>query len=348
MRHPTAEDEPQVTLVISTDPPKARPAALHRAMTIAQAFARIAGGCLDHVIAAAAYAQGSNDPEGVHQARVAIRRLRAAFSVFRPVLPRRKPAIIRRLRMLQRRLGATRELDVLIEETIASMPMRSRMGRGMRDLLRLTQNRRDGSRRRARTALSSAQCVALRSELAPSIDRYLAMGLASRATATRLGEPIEVFAADVLGRRWRKVKGLGARLGELDEIGLHALRIEVKKLRYAAEFFRDLWPQERTQRYLALLKSLQQLLGTAHDAAVAVTLIADLGKQGGTHAERAASLVQSWAKACFGRDRRNLTAQWQRCAKVNGFWEAPRGHWKRPIRHTPELAGSARFTPHAL
>jgi triphosphatase len=61
---------------------KAEPLALEADATVEQAIQAILRNCLQHWCANEAAALDGSDPEGVHQMRVAIRRLRSAFSLF--------------------------------------------------------------------------------------------------------------------------------------------------------------------------------------------------------------------------------------------------------------------------
>jgi CHAD domain-containing protein len=81
-----------------------------------------------------------------------------------------------------------------------------------------------------------------------------------------LTTPTADFAAEVIQNCHRKARKLGKKVRILDSTELHRLRIRIKKLRYAAEFFGTLWPVHRTKKYLSTLKDLQQALGTYHDA----------------------------------------------------------------------------------
>jgi triphosphatase len=289
------------------------PFVLEPAMTVIEAFAAVTHVCITHIASAADVARKSADAEGIHQVRVGIRRLRAAFSVFGPALPPRRPPVVAQLRSLQQKLGAARELDVLLEETIASMPDKRRNRRGMRELVEVVEADRVASHRRARTALASKRCAELLSRLEPAVARY-AKRRANDMSA-RTDAPITDFAAEVLHSRRRKARKLGKQIDDLDPQELHKLRIRIKKLRYAAEFFGDLASGARNKRYVRALKHLQQLLGTTHDAVVAADLIARIGKRGGAEAERAAALVQKWANKSFKCVTRKLPGAWRRFDK---------------------------------
>ena len=93
--------------------------------------------------------------------------------------------------------------------------------------------------------------------------------------------PIETFAAEQLTRRWRKVRKKGRTLAQLDGDSRHKLRIQVKKLRYATEFFATLFAGKRTskqrQKFLSALEAQQHALGDLNDIAVHEHVIAALG-----------------------------------------------------------------------
>jgi hypothetical protein len=71
----------------------------------------------------------------------------------------------------------------------------------------------------------------------------------------------------VLARRHRKVVKRGRDLAGLDAVALHALRIDIKKARYAAEFFSTLYEARPVSEFTGALAHLQSLLGGLNDAA---------------------------------------------------------------------------------
>lgn len=116
--------------------PMAAPVHIDPAMSTGDSFAAIAQPCVAHVLASADYAYMSDYPEGIHELRVSIRRMRAAFAVFRGAEPENyRFRIGDELGLLQRKLGMAREWDVLVEETIASIPQRLRKQRSSEELV---------------------------------------------------------------------------------------------------------------------------------------------------------------------------------------------------------------------
>jgi inorganic triphosphatase YgiF len=130
----------------------AAPVRLDRDGNVRESFAAIAQACLVHVLVNADYAYQRGDPEGIHQLRVGIRRLRVAFSLFRDAMARPDShPIADELRALQQKLGAAREWDVLIEETIGRMPKKLR--KSSNNLVEIAQKSRAAGHRSAHAAL---------------------------------------------------------------------------------------------------------------------------------------------------------------------------------------------------
>jgi triphosphatase len=92
---------------------------------------------------------------------------------------------------------------------------------------------------------------------------------------------IKMYASEQLKRRWRKVRKKGKVLAQLSSNSRHKLRIQAKKLRYAAEFFGSLFVTKRSMKrrkqFLPALEHLQDGLGDLNDIAVHEKRIATLG-----------------------------------------------------------------------
>src|SRR3974377_2506317 len=87
-------------------------------------------------------------------------------------------------------------------------------------------------------------------------------------------------AADQLRRRWKKSLKSGKHLDALDPQHRHKLRIQAKKLRYAAEFFGPAFPHKKSMRrrkdFIESLQQLQDALGELNDIAVNEKLLQGL------------------------------------------------------------------------
>lgn len=195
----------------------------------------------------------AGDVSGVHQARVASRRLREVIPV-----TGRDAALVRRARLavreVTRALGPIRELDVCLgrfEPLAASQALSPVAALAVRGGLTTRRGRAWGAARRAVTASRQRRLARL-------------LGVLSAAPPTDAASVQAGVAARVAGRAGRVLASLEA-LGVLyDPVRLHAVRIAVKQLRYAYEVLDEL-RRGRTGTTLRQLKALQDLLGDAHD-----------------------------------------------------------------------------------
>ena len=305
--------------------PMAAPINVNLAMSVRECFAAIAQSSLAHVLASANFAYTSDDPEGIHQLRVAIRRMRAAFSVFRSAMPANyRPRLGHELRTLQQKLDAAREWDVLVEETIAGMPRRVRKQRSTEKLVRIAQTKRAEGDKSAHAALRNPQYTDVLLRLASWVDGQF--GSDARPTLVGkwkpdvLATPAPGFAAEVMRAYHEKVRKLGKKIRKLDAAELHRLRIRIKKLRYATEFLGGLWPTARAKRYLSALKGLQQVLGELHDATVAEGLIARLSIDKGADDKFSRKPVNRWLIKCQRRARKRVIELWSKFERQKPFW----------------------------
>jgi triphosphatase len=306
--------------------PTGAPVHIIPAMSVRDAFAAIAQACVAHVLASADYAYKSNDPEGIHELRVSIRRMRAAFAIFRGAMPQSyRFRVGDELRVLQRKLGMAREWAVLVEETIAGMPRRLRKLRSSEQLVQIAQTKRIEGYESAHAALRNPHYTDLLLRLASWIESQFDFG----APPTRerkwkpnvLAGPAPRFASEVMRAYHEKVRKLGKKISKLDTTELHRLRIRIKKLRYATEFFGSIWPSRRTKRYLSAVKDLQQVLGALHDATVAEKLVAHLETAGGGAAKFATAPFNHWLINCQQRRRKEAIELWGRFVKRKLFSE---------------------------
>jgi adenylate cyclase len=204
---------------------------------------------------------GSDDPEFIHQMRVALRRLRSALRVFRPILPAKLvAATVPQIRAPAGTLGRARDRDVLVQEVLA--PVRSAFPDDARiaALCAAAEKDRRSARNEARAALATAEHARFLLSFAAMLD-----ALPPAAN----DEPITAFAARRIGELHKKLRALAREAQNLDIEPLHALRVGAKRLRYAIEFFAPLYRAKSVKAGHARLVGLQDTLGTLTDLASA-------------------------------------------------------------------------------
>jgi CHAD domain-containing protein len=261
----------------------------------------------------------SQDPERIHQLRVATRRTLAAFEAFRDLVPAQSREWFEKwLRRIRRSAGNARDLDVLADRLSRD---HGHGGHG------ISTGRRHGAvdGKRSESGLDARR-------------RLIAMLSRQRATSRR---PIHDLHERLLGADWpghverlvdaladgRERQAFGAyarrrfkplterffaradrRLRNADEI--HRLRIEGKKLRYLLEIFATVFPERGVAKCEKALESLQESLGDFTDHAAAAERLKRLSKQDGASSERLTLVSLRKREARHAARARKVFTKW--------------------------------------
>lgn len=302
-------------------PVKAHPAALTADMSVNDAFKAIAWATLGHLQANECGVLGSRDPEYLHQARVALRRLRSVFSVFADLFPGEQTVpLTGELKWLAGELGPARDWDVFMAETLPSIVDGLDDYDGLAAFRRRCARLRQSARRRARIALGSQRYQRLTLMLSAWLAAEPWLQQVDDAMLTAFRVPVTEFASAVLERRFTLARKRGRKLRQLPAAGLHRLRIAIKKLRYAVDFFSMLYDEKRVHRMLARLACLQDILGVMNDAATAAGLMQGLGAQPGVAVVEARGIVLGWSKSRAKMLEHELYAAWKAFRGSGKFW----------------------------
>jgi triphosphatase len=241
-------------------------------MTAGQAFQVIGFSCLRH-FASNQDAVADSDSEGVHQMRVGLRRLRAAMSLFKELIEQPGSEHIKsELKWLTEQLGAARDLDVFLKEGVKPLEQEEPEAQEVATLADDLEGRRGAAFAQAKSAVESERYRKLVLECA----LWLAGGdwFTSRDPLIVAHRDIRVsdFAAAELARRTGKIIKQSKKLEALDTRRRHKLRIAIKKVRYACEFFESVYEGRKVERrrkvFTATLKGIQSGLGRLNDMQV--------------------------------------------------------------------------------
>lgn len=241
---------------------------LPRKASLPTAFQVIARSALHHV-AANEPAVLAGLPEGVHQMRVGVRRLRAALWVFSELLRcKQTDGIKNDLKWLADKLGPVRDLDVFLATRVKRLEEADPPIAGLGDLVAELEYRRTVAAEAAKAAIASARYRLLILNALEWIEGGAWLKLRPALRQQR----IRPFAADLLHRRIAKIKKRAREIGTLNVPDRHKLRIAMKKVRYSIYFFESLFDGHGSQKALAhhkkCLGSLQDSLGALNDIAV--------------------------------------------------------------------------------
>ena len=278
---------------------KAEPVPVRPGMTVAEGFQAIVTACVRHFRLNEPIVIERRMPEALHQARVAMRRLRSALTLFRPAVADEQFERLKdELRWFTAELGDARNLDVFLQGELPA---------GERERLE-----------RKRECVYDAVAAALES---PRF-RLVLLDLVSWAALGRwrqgkqAAKPLGPFVNGRIDRLWSRVSH-ATDLRKMDDQQRHHLRIQVKKLRYALEFVAALHTNEhkRQRKFGKAMEDIQDSLGYFHDIVVARTVLAlkswpiepDRGRE-----EEREHLRQARKSLC-------------RLHKVGPYWRHPNG-----------------------
>lgn len=306
-------------------PPAAQKAAavtLSAQMTPLEAFVTIANSCMEHWLANEPAARDGSDPEGVHQMRVGLRRLRSALLAFHKVIPSKdRDWMMVEVKWLLQQTGPARDWDVFLAELLQPIVAVNTGDAKMAGLVEAGGVLRAKSYKNLRQTIGSARYTAFVSQLGA----WLEPSATESELARKSPGTMEGFASRLLQRRHKKAMKNGRGFAELNAAARHELRITLKKLRYSVEFFQTLFGKKRVKRYLRVLKALQDELGHLNDVTVSQRLLRELLAQERDPEARneltlAAGVVVGWYAQANASNEILLREMWKDFASLKPFW----------------------------
>ncbi|MDX1540189.1 MAG: CHAD domain-containing protein [Geminicoccaceae bacterium] len=307
---------------------KARRVDLKGCRTVDDAMAVVFDACYGHWLANQAAAIDGRDSEGVHQLRVAIRRLRSVFALFKDALPAERLAAHKQeAKAVLGCLGHARDLDVIAEDLVGPIRRRYPDDRAIETLaVRLDQARRTAYQDQVRPGLFAISYTLFTLEFGGWIARHGWRPSDDPELLAQQARPIDEFAHAVLEQRFTTVRKRGRRFQRLDPAGRHELRIAIKKLRYALDVLRSLFPAKPVKTMLKTLSELQDHLGAANDLAVAKGRLEVIGRSTrGVEARKlagATGFVLGWHAAGEREAERELRALWRTFKNERPAWQS--------------------------
>jgi CHAD domain-containing protein len=251
------------------------------------------------------------DPEAVHQARVATRRVRSALRTFRDVLdPEWGGSLRGRLKQVAVGLGAVRDTEVLrdrLRSSGRSLPEGDR--ESLEELLTRLESTRDEARERLLAAIREPTYVAL-------LDELVEAAREPRVLEDAAGAPAASELASTLERPWKHLEhAVEVAREDASDASLHAVRIRAKRARYAAEAVSPVFGK-RAEAFADAATDLQDVLGDHQDSVVARAWLRGAAQEGADafvagelaaiEAQAAAEARAAWPKAWKALSRKRL------------------------------------------
>lgn len=261
----------------------------------------------------------TDNPESIHQMRVALRRLRSGIVMFKQVAP---AATFVRLRQGAKQITSVlepaREFDVFCE-SIRQGPLPQATPAAICDpLLAVLENHRTAAYSQARLHIEAIETIVF----VLGVIIFLARkDWQTAVTGRKLQMPARKFAKSALEKLHADVLKRGKRLPRLSDDARHELRIALKKLRYATEFYGKLFDRsKRRKSMIEKASALQDILG-AHNDLVSLKRFVEVNKLARDPALAASSeFILAWyAKQSSAADK-SLHQAWKKFKHAKTFW----------------------------
>ncbi len=261
-----------------------------------------------------------DQPDSVHQMRVAARRLRSGLRTFGPLLePEWSAGLQAELRWIAGVLGEVRDTEVLLarlRRAVAALPEPLVMGDAGERLGAALTERLTVARTAAHQTLRGDRYVAL-------VEAMVGAATAPPVTAAAQ-RPAERVLPPLVRRAWRKLRRRARRLTlDASDEAFHRARIAAKRARYAGELCAPVFGAP-AKDFAAAVESAQDLLGEHQDAAVAAATLREL----------AAAADPTGAGFTFGvlYERERAAARAARESFVDVWWSVRRRRHRRWLR----------------
>lgn len=300
-------------------------------MTAGESFRLIILNALAHLTANDDCARLNLHIEGVHQCRIALRRLKSAIKIYRPLLRRKRiEGVSEAVGWLGKVLGTARDLDVLHAELL--QPAVAALGEAeqLAPLLARVEARRMEAYQAVGDALSSSRYRHLLIELC-ALGHSHDLGK-RKDGAENLDQPLGELAAAALSQAHQKLLKKGETFATLSKTERHDLRIALKRLRYALDFFERVFKSDARKDFMKRLRRLQDDLGAMNDVAVAETMLARFAgvAQGDTDTATpglppgqlafSAGGVLGWHRRRAAETEVHLQKDWDAFVRAKPFW----------------------------
>jgi triphosphatase len=300
---------------------KAEPFSITAEHVVDDVIALLLGACWHHLLKNQAVAEEGLDPEGVHQMRVALRRLRTICALFRRDIP--SPAfqtVNSEARWLMQQLGPARDWDVFAETTVTRL-VAAAPDVDFGGLREAVERQRKSSYAALQTVLVDPRCNRFLLSLGQLVERRGWRNEIDSEALVALSLPMPTLANKILARLHRKALRRGAHFRQLNVDAQHDLRIDLKKLRYATEFFLPLYAtQAPARRYARRLARLQTSLGRVRDIASSRILLEAIRQEDQPGLDLAIGAVAGWQARDQVAAAKTLRKRWRRFKATPAFW----------------------------
>lgn len=304
-------------------PRNAKDVPLDGALTAEEGARDLIRECLDQISANIEVVRELDDAEAPHQLRVGLRRLRSLFGIYAPVA---RSGELERLdaeaRWLGQEVGELRDLDVARDDIVLTEAGRHANEACLPLLAARIDEEAVARRASLRPLLAGPRVQAFVLDLTRFAETRGWLVPEELEQTARLAVPVTAMAEEALDKRWKKVRKRARKIDDLDIEQRHELRKGLKKLRYAIEFFGQLYDAKRVEPMVKRLKRLQDVFGALNDAAMAKTMLdrPAFAATDDATMQRAVGWVLGSSQARAELGWGEAKKQWRKLKQTRPFW----------------------------
>jgi CHAD domain-containing protein len=234
--------------------------AMSGAETSSAALRSIIGHGAQVLLANAEVLHATRNPEAVHQARVALRRMRSALRLLDRGCEDFPPGLASELRWAGQCMGGARDWDVLVDTTLPALlsAAPAAAAAALKHVMVHAAGQRAEEHRNVLVAIGGARFARLALRL-----------LEWTLSTPEKGRRLDRITSRVLGKAHHRLFEAARFFSVLSVERRHRVRILAKRLRYALDVMSPMLPGEAAARYLKALAAVQEVLGELNDLAVA-------------------------------------------------------------------------------
>jgi triphosphatase len=304
---------------------KSAPVILNANATVDSAIFVIISACRDHWQKNMAAAVTAELPEGLHQVRVGLRRLRSALTAFKKYIPEAQRTWLNtEAKWLLTQLGPARDLDVFIQDLAEPFAERVSEDAELAQLMRVARAAQASAHQAAARTLKGTRALRFAGRLETWLTGHgWRTGGEDKKHNSRAISAVD-FSRRFLNRRLHNLRTDYNDVKTLTVEERHEMRIAVKKIRYGVEFFQALLPAKRAQRLNGILKDLQDNLGHLNDIDVAKRTVDALVNDATSGIERrqiasGGSAISEWHEDAAAKAAPKTIKLWRKLKKVPAF-----------------------------
>jgi inorganic triphosphatase YgiF len=265
----------------------------------------------------------SDEPESIHQMRIALRRMRCGLAMFKRALPNAGFGALRDdAGTLAAAFGPARNSDAFCISALQGPLAGADCPGNSKILLALLEKRRIADYRSARSQIESLAATLF----VLKVQSFLALknwhGDPARAELSQVQMSVEKFSKAALDRQSARVLRRGKKIATVSDEARHKLRIALKNLRYGVEFFGELHGNHKRRRvYKKKMSALQDLLGIRNDIVVARSYVEQFREEVSPEAECVLDFILGWNAREAAIIDKAIDKSWKKFKRADIFWK---------------------------